>query len=453
MNIPKVIDTVVENDLCTGCGLCVYKCPSQAIEMRWNDEGFLVPKLTDKCNLRGECLTVCPFNPFPNEKVKTENEIAELFLTDTKNYHPKIGRYEGIYAGYANEFRLTSSSGGIATYFLSELLQKGVVNHIFAVRESTQPGTFYEYAILHDKEELISASKTKYYPVTLATVMPKIHELKGKIAVVGIACFIKAIRLAQYIEPELKEKTPFLVGIICGGIKSRFFTEYLANKAGAEIENIEKPLFRIKDFDSTAGDYSFGCVDGKTKTEKTIKMRSVGDMWGTGLFKANACDFCDDVTTELADISLGDAWLEPFSKDGKGTNVIVTRSQLAEDIIREGMKNNKLSVESLPLERFLSSQQGSFNHRHKGLGYRVKLARKQGKPVPPKRHNNEKISLDFKWVQKQRLKVRKKSLEIWKETKDASIFDLRMKKDLQQLYRLTKIYHYRRAIKNKLSVK
>jgi coenzyme F420 hydrogenase subunit beta len=453
MNIPNVIDTVVENDLCTGCGLCVYKCSTKAIEMQWNDEGFLVPKLTGKCNLRSECLTVCPFNPFPDEKVKTENEIAELFLTDTKNYHPKIGRYEEIYAGYANEFRLTSSSGGIATYFLSELLQKGVVNHIFAVRESTTPGTFYEYVVLHNKKELIHASKTKYYPVTLATVMPKIHELEGKVAVVGIACFIKAIRLAQYTEPELKEKIPFLVGIICGGIKSRFFTEYLANKAGVEIENIEKPQFRIKDFDSTAGDYSFGCIDRKTQTGKTIKMRSVGDMWGTGLFKANACDFCDDVTTELADISLGDAWLEPFSKDGKGTNVIVTRSQLAENIIREGMKNNKLSVEPLPLERFLFSQQGSFNHRYKGLGYRVKLAKKQGKPVPPKRHDNEKISLDFKWVQKQRLKVRKKSLEIWKETKDASIFDLRMKKDLQQLYRLTKIYHYKRAIKNKLSVK
>lgn len=451
MNIPRVIDIVAKNDLCTGCGICVYKCPSQAIEMRWNEEGFLVPELAGECDLHGECLSVCPFNPYPKEKVKTEKEIATLFLKDSKNYHPKIGRYEGIYAGYANEFRLTSSSGGIATYILARLLEKGVVNHIFAVRESTKPETFYEYAVLHDKEELISASKTKYYPVTLATVMPKIHELEGKVAIVGVACFIKAIRLAQYTEPELKEKIPFLVGIICGGMKSRFFTEYLANKAGVEIENIEKPQFRIKDFNSSAGDYSFGCFDRKTLTEKNIKMRSVGDMWGTGLFKANACDFCDDVTTELADISLGDAWLEPFNKDGKGTNVIVTRSELADKIIREGMKNNELSVDPLSLERFLSSQQGSFNHRQKGLGYRIELAKKQGKTIPPKRHDEEKIPIDFNWVQKQRLKVRKKSLKIWRETKNASHFDSEIKKDLQRLYRLTKIYHYRKAIKNKLS--
>jgi len=451
MNIPKVINTVVKNDLCTGCGICVYKCPSQAIKMQWNEDGFLVPEITGTCDLNGECLPVCPFNPCPEEKVKTEDEIAALFSKDSKNYHPKMGRYEGIYVGYANEFRLTSSSGGIATYVLARLLNKGMVNHVFAVQESTKPGTSYEYAILHDKEEIINGSKTKYYPVTLATVMPKIHELEGKVAIVGIACFIKAIRLAQYTEPELKEKIPFLVGIICGGLKSRFFTEYLANKAGVEIEDIEKPKFRIKDFKSTASDYSFGCIDRKTQTEKAIKMRSVGDMWGTGLFKANFCDFCDDVTTELADISLGDAWLEPFNKDGKGTNVIVTRSELADSIIRDGMKNSELAVEPLSLESFLSSQQGNFNHRYEGLGYRIQVAKKQGKIVPPKRHDKEKISIDFKWVQKQRLKLREKSLEIWRETKNASAFDSEMKKDLQRLYRLTKIYHYKRAVKKKLS--
>ncbi|HOA81556.1 MAG TPA: Coenzyme F420 hydrogenase/dehydrogenase, beta subunit C-terminal domain, partial [Defluviitaleaceae bacterium] len=246
------------------------------------------------------------------------------------------------------------------------------------------------------------------------------------------------------------EKIPFLVGIICGGIKSRFFTEYLANKAGVEIENIEKPQFRIKDFNSTAGDYSFGCIDRKTQTEKTIKMRSVGDMWGTGLFKANACDFCDDVTNELADISLGDAWLNPYNKDGKGTNVIVTRSKLAEDLINSGIRSTDLSVKPLAFEAFLSSQQGSFNHRHKGLGYRMNLAEKRGMTIPPKRHDKEKISLDFKWVQNQRMKVRKLSLTEWAKHKDSNLFDDVMSEPMEKLKRITRIYHYTRSIKRRL---
>lgn len=167
------------------------------------------------------------------------------------------------------------------------------------------------------------------------------------------------------------------------------------------------------------------------------------------MFKANACDFCDDVTTELADISLGDAWLEPFNKDGKGTNVIVTRSKLAEDLINSGIRSTDLSVEPLAFEAFLSSQQGSFNHRHKGLGYRMSLAEKRGITIPPKRHDKEKISLDFKWVQNQRMKVRKLSLTEWAKHKDSILFDDAMSKPMEKLKRRTKIYHYIRAIERR----
>lgn len=450
-NTPKVIDSVVKNDLCIGCGLCVYKCPTKAIEMKWNEYGFLIPELTGNCDLTGNCITVCPFNPFPEKEVETENELAELFLNEATLHHPKIGKYKGIYAGYANEFRLTSSSGGIATYIFTELLERGIVDHIFSVKQSTKANTHYEYSISNTKQELFAASQTKYFPVTLSNVFSEISKLEGKVAIIGVACFIKAIRLAQHSDPSLKEKIPFLVGIICGGVKSRFFTEYLAGKANVSIDNIQKPQFRIKNFNSNASDYSFGCYDTNDNHEKKIKMRSVGDMWGTGLFKANACDFCDDVTTELADVSIGDAWLEPFIKDGKGTNVVVTRSLIADKLIREGAKNEKLHVEQLQLEHFLASQQGSFNHRHTGLSVRMKQAKNQNIPIPPKRFGNEKVTTDFKIVQKLRMKIRQKSIEIWEKTPDAQSFDTKIRKHLNILHIATRIYHYRKAIVRRIT--
>ncbi|HZL09028.1 MAG TPA: Coenzyme F420 hydrogenase/dehydrogenase, beta subunit C-terminal domain [Prolixibacteraceae bacterium] len=449
VSIPKVIDTVVKNDLCIGCGLCVYKCPNKALEIKWNKFGFLVPELSGNCDSNGDCLSVCPFNPCPEKEVETENELAGLFLSDKNKHHPKIGKYNNIYAGYANEQRLTSSSGGIATYIFTELLERGFVDHVFSVKESDKPDTHYEYAISNSKEELLNTSKTKYFPVTLGTVMPKIHELKGKVAIVGVACFIKAIRLAQYKEPSLKEKIPFLIGIICGGVKSRYFTEYLASKAGVAIENIQKPQFRIKDYNSRASDYSFGCYDKNDNQEKNIKMRSVGDMWGTGFFKGNACDFCDDVTTELADISIGDAWLEPFIKDGNGTNVVVTRSSIADKLIRDGVENGKLLIEQLSLERFLASQQGSFNHRHTGLSVRLKQAQKHNIPIPAKRFGNEKVTIYFKIVQLLRIKIRRKSLEIWKDTPDAILFDKKVKSHLTRLRWATRVYHYAKTFVQK----
>lgn len=442
---PQVIEFVVNNDLCIGCGMCVSKCTSSALEMTWNDNGFLVSTATGNCDCNGDCIEVCPFNPFPKDEVKTEDEIATLFLPTTTNVNKKIGKYNNIYAGYSTEFRLSSSSGGVGTYICTKLLEKNIVDHVFSIRESKLPGTFYEYAVNSNKSELLLASKTRYFPVTLATVFSEINQLEGKVAIVGVACFIKAIRLAQHSDPALNEKIPFLVGIICGGVKSRFFTEYLASKIEIKVEDIKKPQFRSKDICSTANDYSFSCTD-RNNLEKSIKMRAVGEMWGTGLFKANACDFCDDVTTELADISLGDAWLPPYDHDGKGTNVIVTRSLVAENLIREGIKNKDLVLDFLPLENFLTSQQGSFNHRHAGLPARIKIAKKNKQLVPPKRYEHKKITFDFKLVQKQRMKVRAVSLAVWKTNSHAKAFDKKMHKPLNRLRFYTKIYHKRKRV-------
>lgn len=447
--ISKVIDLVVKNDLCIGCGLCAFKCPEKALEMNWNEYGFLTPQLVNNCDEKGVCITVCPFNPIPDPKVKTETELSEIFQKTT-NYYPNIGRYVALYAGYSHEFRLTASSGGIATFILAELLEKNIVNHIFSVKESITHGNHYEYAVSSSRAQLLASSKTKYYPVTMSTVFPKISELEGTVAVVGVACFVKAIRLAQYSDPALKEKILFLVGIICGGIKSRFFAEYLAEKSGVPKLLYVNPEFRIKDASSSAGDYSFGCKNKTNNVQRTVKMRSVGDMWGTGLFKANACDFCDDVTTELADISLGDAWIPPFNTDGRGTSVVVTRSNLAETLIQEGLASGKIEMQKIDVDRFMSSQKSSFIHRQQALQFRIDHKKKHTL-IPPKRFVTGTISIDTKLIQIQRWRVRRKSLIIWRKTGTAMQFDREMKNDLYILRKLTYLNHLKKRVQAKLN--
>lgn len=443
MNCSKMINTVVENGMCTGCGLCSAQCTDGAIEMKINKYGFYTANVVGVCNCNGKCIKVCPFNPNPDSSLRTEDEISTIFLEKANKYHRKIGRYINTYAGYSVENRLTSSSGGIATYVLVELMKRGDIKHVISVKGGAE--AHYEYAISSSVDELSRATKTKYYPVTLASVLQQLKELDGKVAIVGVACFIKAIRLAQAQDDTYKNKIGFLIGIICGGVKSSFFAEYLSSKAGVAFDEFSAPEFRIKDVHSAASDYSFGCLD-RFKNLKTIKMRTVGDMWGTGLFKANACDYCDDVTTELADLSLGDAWLEPYTKDGRGTNVIVTRSSIAEQIIQSGMEKGDLIIDELPENEFLASQQGSFNHRHDGLGFRMKSSQNKGRIIPPKRFGQAHISPLLKIIQAMRMHIRKKSLNVWEKTRNAEQFDQKMARSLFWLRFFTTINHYQRAV-------
>lgn len=438
------IKKVISSELCVGCGVCTLETTSS---MQWNKLGFLEP--AEKSNVEVN-YKLCPFNITPDDEVKTEDELAEIFLDTAPNSHTKAGRYYNTYVGYAKEFRTTSSSGGLATYVLCTLLDNKQIDYVVSVGESKGLNSHYTYKISRTREELLQTSKTKYYPVSMSEALKQMEQLDGKGAIVGTACFVKAIRLLQYYKPEFKEKIQFIVGIICGGQKSKFYADFLASHLGLEDKKYKEPQFRIKDKTSYALDYSFGAKDFEGK-KHTRKMRGLGDMWGTGVFKNNACDFCDDVTTELADISLGDAWIKPYSEDGEGNNVVVTRSFLAEQIINDGIKKGSLQIEVLPFDSFLQSQQGSFNHRHKGLNYRIRLKRKKGQLIPPKRHDKESIRFDFKMVQRQRLRTRTLSLDSW--VKGGRVeYNKVMPRQLRLLKVKTRFNHYIRAVKRRLSL-
>ncbi len=440
-NIPKVISLVVEQDLCTGCGLCINECSNKSLSMQWNEYGFLTPKLKNHtCTSDGECITVCPFNPFPEDETKTEDEIAKIFFLDTKFHNPIIGNYEGLFVGHSKKYRKTSSSGGIATYTLEKLFEKKIIDAAVVVSYSNNNDSFFNYNIIHSKEELINASKTRYFPVTLAVVMEEINKINGKLAIVGVACFVKALRLKQKKNLNFNNKIKFIIGIICGGLKSKYYTDYLASKTINTFSKIKNPKYRIKNIHSNAFDYSFGIT--YKMSEYKLEMKKVGDMWGTGFFKNNACDFCDDVTTELADISLGDAWIEPYVNDGKGNNIIIIRSKAAYEIIKNGISKKEIILEKISIEKVVESQKGSFNHRHKGLLYRINKRKKDKLLTPPKRKRfQQKISLHFKIVQFFRGKTREKSLLLWKIYKDARKFDEKMKIWLFLLKISTKLYH------------
>ncbi|MEK9322811.1 coenzyme F420 hydrogenase/dehydrogenase beta subunit N-terminal domain-containing protein, partial [Escherichia coli] len=81
------------------------------------------------------------------------------------------------------------SSGGIATYTLTELMRRGEIQHVISVKAGPNT-THYQYTISSSIDELASAAKTKYYPVTLADALKDIKKLEGKVAIVGVARFI-----------------------------------------------------------------------------------------------------------------------------------------------------------------------------------------------------------------------------------------------------------------------
>ncbi|RJF58400.1 coenzyme F420 hydrogenase [Serratia inhibens] len=437
------IEKIVNNNLCTGCGVCVSEDKIGNSSMRWNEDGFLIPTVTSNSDL-AKMEKVCPFS-LKNEY--NEDYLAKKFIDNYQYIDDDIGVYTSLHAGYSLEYRNSSSSGGVATYVFEKLLSSNYVEHLFIVKEINGR---YGYQLFSSVDKIKEISKTRYYPVTLESLFSEIEKIEGRVAVSGVACFIKAIRLKQNIYPELIDKIPFLIGIICGGLKSKFYTDFLAQSAGCSSE-YDSPEYRVKNAKSYASDYQFSCKEKGNNRIHVVEMQRLGDMWGTGLFKSNACDFCDDVTTELADISLGDAWIKPYNQEGLGNSIVIARSQLAADIISQGINSGDLKFDVLDVDRIKASQQGSFNHRHKGLLYRINNAKKNNREFPKRRKRFlVKQNMIFNLVQKERLITREKSISVWRETKDITSFNERFKPYIMSLYQKTTINHKYLRIKEKL---
>lgn len=449
---PQVISRVVEKDLCTGCGLCVTECDN-TLAIDYNKQGFLVPELIGSCVNSGNCIKVCPFNDKPLKFYENEDKINERLREDENLIISKdkyLGPYIGIYAGHSVSHRMISSSGGIATYILSKLIEEKIVDFVISVKESNKNDVgFYEYSISSTIESVVKSSETKYHPVSMSEVISIVENTDSKYAITGIPCFIKALRLKQAVNSSLKKKIPFMIGIFCGGLKSKFYTDYLISKTNFnnnEINNA-KPLYRIKNKDCKSSDYSFGVMNTLDKKISKVRMKTLPDMWGTGLFKCNACDYCDDLCAETADLSIGDAWIEPFVSEGMGDNIIITRSQLADNYIKRGIELGELSLKIISADLAIQSQRGNVNHRRKGLKLRLFVdyilfnfpLKKRVFPSPFH-------GLSFWLVQIQRRIVRKKSLSLWIKKTNSINYQNELMKDINLLSKLTRVNHFFRRI-------
>jgi hypothetical protein len=96
----------------------------------------------------------------------------------------------------------------------------------------------------------------------------------------------------------------------------------------------------------------------------------------------SACNFCDDVVAETADVSLGDAWVEPYSSDGRGTNVVIVRSPLVHDLIQTAIGERRLELRAVDAEFVGQTQAAGLRQRREGLAYRLARAKL---PVQPRK--------------------------------------------------------------------
>ena len=363
---------MVQANLCIGCGVCVG-VGNQAGFMQLSPHGQLVPSLTDLPNQSAVAFSqLCPFSP----EAPSEDILSDSLFPEASQSHPQIGRFLETYVGHVLEgdFRARGSSGGMVTWILEELLRTGQIDGVAHVKACTDPqtdGRFFRYEISRTPAGIRQAAQSRYYPVELSEVLAEIRRHPGRYAVVGIPCFIKAVQLLRQQNSILRKRIVFTVGLFCGHMKSARFLESVANQVGVAVDQIQRIDFRRKAPGRPANVY---CVhltlsDGRIIEQPWSELAD-GD-WGAGFFMNSACNYCDDVVAETADVSCGDAWVEPYSSDPSGTNVVITRSAALSAIVRHGITEGRLCLTGVDGKFVADTQAAGIRQRREGLAYRL----------------------------------------------------------------------------------
>ena len=298
---------------CTGCGACKNSCPTGAIEMLENDDGFVCPQIdASKCIGCKKCDRTCP----------------ALNLSKTNDANSKM------YAVRANdEIRAVSSSGGVFTLIANHILENGGYVCGAAFDEDMK----LKHRIISSKEELAPLRGSKYVQSDTGFVYKEIEDLLKQdktVLFVGTPCQVAGLNSCL----SKKYESLYTIDILCHGVPSqKTFDMYLKDISnGKRVTNVE---FRNKNrFGWSAEHILVKFSDGSEYT----KTRREGDPYVRAFLEnVDLRESCEDCSFSEAprhgDISVGDFWgierVDNTQNDGKGTSILLVNNEKGGELL------------------------------------------------------------------------------------------------------------------------
>lgn len=364
---------------CSGCGVCAGVCPSECLKMEFNRIGEYLPVMaSDDCTQCGLCMRVCPFL---NNNLSEDDHGQSLFSAiEGIQHRVESGYYEECFVGYApsRKIRWAGTSGGMVTWTLCELLRRGEIDHVAFVKQGNSSDKLFQFSIASTPEDVCAGSKSSYYPVESSGVVRHVLEHPGRYAIVGLPCVCKAIRNAQCALPKLEKRIRYVFGLVCAGqqVNARF-SEALANMAGlqGELANI---FFREKKKGVPPANYIFRMESSTGDIAETTFFDGAKELWASGAFRLQGCNYCDDAFAECANIVFMDAWLPSYREESAGYNLVLSRNPELTEIMREVE-----TLELVEIEQVVQSQ--AVLAKRDSLRARLFIGRCFGRSAPRKR--------------------------------------------------------------------
>lgn len=300
----------------------------------------------------------------PNEEEICKNK----FLSSDYKYKKYIWYYLETIDAISWNYQEKSSSGGLVTSLLADLIQKKEIDYAIVVWWSEKYMDF-RYIKVDSAIELEGTQRSAYYPISLIEALRILHENEGTCAITCIPSAAKAFELLKQTQPELKNKIKYIVGLTYHSTKTKQYTEYLCKKAGKNngLEDVIYCSYRDKDKDAQSL-HDFVIRTRHQEWKISWKERKWWD-WSIGLLQDFSSNFTDDHYCECADISVMDAW-HPNYRGMLWTSLAIVRNQKLLNYIRN---NTDLLINKISAQIIINSQRSGIEFKNQELAIRLKF--------------------------------------------------------------------------------
>lgn len=389
------INYTLNNDICTGCGICEGACPSGAIITVVKGGRFL-PQIDDeRCNNKKGCHRC--YDSCPGVGVDLMKIARERFTDPGTQEDKMCGRYLKCYTGYSNdhEVRYHCASGGMVSQFLIWLLENKKIDGAVVTKFDSENPLLATSFIATTREEIISARSSKYSPVSLHNAAQDIKAAKGMhYVVVGLPCHIEGMRKLMAIDKKLREKISGLFAIYCSCGRTFYMTEHVFKERG--ISKNDLTYFQYRD-EGCLGKMVAKSSEKGGGTIKVVNCHSESILYDDervykehfqsyyhplrSFFIPRRCLLCIDHYGELGDICFGDIHIKPYSDDKIGVNSIIVKKQNWLDLLMECAEDGDIQINEIPFETISVSQQMSFKKKGRNGAF-INIGKKLGWVMP-----------------------------------------------------------------------
>lgn len=318
---------------CCGCAACKVSCPTKAITMQEDSEGFLYPAIDmQKCIHCNICRQVCAFEPGYGDKIgkKAEPAFQQRYFSG-KSTNPDVLKH--------------SRSGGVFYAVAQKIVrQKGVVYGI-AVTDALEAAV----TRVESESDLRQLQGSKYVQATIENAFEAIaQDLKNERTVffAGTACQVAGI--CSYCElHHLPTEHLYTADLVCHGVPSpRIFQDNIKELEKKWNIKITAVNFRDKDLGWKSHIESYEGIDQKGRHIKKRYYNKFTSIFYAGVILRPSCHNCQFCNFERpADLTLGDFWgvfaAQPKEKNADGISQIIINSEKGNQLL-QGLAEIKL---------------------------------------------------------------------------------------------------------------